>query len=164
MVHPGTSSSDCVIYLRFMTDGRSIESRLIRFGTRWWCSHVEFVRICEHGNAIDTLGSRLEGGVRIRPYDYCKPSREEWWTAPNIDRAYLAAGAFIGARYDWYDILGFACARDWHRDGHFMCSETIAKAFENVSTPLLNPWQPVWRISPRDLMLSPLLQMVKRVI
>jgi hypothetical protein len=153
-----------VIYLRFITDQWNLESRLIRFGSRWWCSHVEFVRTDTSGVAIDTLGSHLGDGVQIRPYNYCKPTREEWWFAPRAEDAYNMAKAVIGARYDALDILGFTFARDWHKPGNFICSELVDWAFKKVNAPLTNLWMPSHRVSPRDLLVSPTVTFVKRVV
>lgn len=151
-----------MIYLRFITERWSLESGLIRFGTRWWPSHVEFVRV-ENGVAVDTLGSRLSDGVRIRPYGYCHPTREEWWTAPYIEQAYENVKSIIGAPYDWIDILGFAFARDWHRAGHYICSAVIDKGFKMTPGPLTNEWMPIHRVSPRDLLIPPQVEFVWRV-
>src|SRR6266404_70721 len=94
-----------VFYLRFITERWSLESALIRFATRSWASHVEFLR-CDGETPIDTLGSRLQGGVQVRPYDYCKPTAESWFTAPNISDAYEYGLTLVGKKYDVLDIIG----------------------------------------------------------
>lgn len=149
-----------MIYLRFITERWSIESRLIRFGTRWWPSHVEFY----NDVAGTTLGSRIDGGVNVRPRNYCKPSREELWTAPGIEAAYAEGMKVVGAKYDWLDILGFTFARDWHRAGRYICSAFVDACFKRISYPLTNLWMPIHRVSPRDLLVSPKLQFERRVI
>lgn len=151
-----------MIYLRF-TESESLESRLIRFGTRWWVSHVEFVRV-EDSVPIDTLGSRIKGGVQIRPYDYFKPTREEWWMAAHAEEAYDIAKRDIGYKYDWMDILGFAFAQDWHRSGRYICSELVDYSFKKIGYPLTNCWIPSHRVSPRDLLTSTELGFVKRIV
>lgn len=153
-----------MIYLRFITQQWNLESRLIRFGSRWWCSHVEFVRTDDAGTAIDTLGSHLNGGVQIRPYDYCKPTREEWWSAPQAEAAYEKAKTVIGAKYDVVDILAFAFARDWHEAGNFICSELIDWSFKEIGAPLTNLYIPSHRVSPRDLLISTQVSFVKTVV
>lgn len=145
-----------MIVLRFLTDRLSLESALIRFGTRGWTSHVEFY----DDQTELTLGSRLEGGVQYRPYGYCKPTREEWWTAPGIEEAHKVAISVIGATYDFKDILGFAFDRDWHTPGSYICSALVDAAFKKAGFPLTNLWQPIHRTSPRDLLVSPLVQRV----
>lgn len=152
-----------MIYLRFITQQWNLESRLIRYGSRWWCSHVEFVRIADDCHPVDTLGSHLSGGVQIRPYNYCKPSREEWWTAPQAEAAYEKARTVIGAKYDTIDILAFAFARDWHKPGNFICSELVDWSFKEIA-PLTNLYMPSHRVSPRDLLVSPQLGFVKRIV
>jgi len=153
-----------MIYLRFITEQWNIESRLIRFGTRFWTSHVEFVRVADNGQPIDTLGSRLNGGVQIRPYDYCKPTREEWWSAPQAELAYEKAKTVIGAKYDIVDILAFAFARDWHEPGNFICSELVDWSFKEIGVPLTNLYMPSRRVSPRDLLVSPQVNFVKTAV
>ena len=153
-----------MIYLRFITERWSIESRLIRFGTRWWPSHVEFILVHDDGTPAYALGSRVSGGVMVRRADYCKPTREEWWTAPAIDNAYQAALSDVGKKYDWLDILGFAFARDWHRPGRYICSELVDWAFKQAGAPLTNTWAPSHRVSPRDIIFSPAVSFVKRVV
>lgn len=147
-----------MIYLRFTAD-RSIESHIIQFGTRWWCSHVEFI----DANSGITLGSRHRGGVQERPYDYCKPSREEWWEAPGIDEAYVAAKQVIGSLYDTADGFSFVFSRDWHHPGRYTCSGLVDAAFKKVGKQLTNSWMPIHRVSPRDIMASPLLMFFSRV-
>lgn len=161
------------IYLRFITEQWSVESALIRLGTRCWASHVEFVTVNDYGTPTVTLGSRLGGGVMIRPYNYCKPSREEWWTAPHVEDAYRYGLTLLGDQYDWPDILGLAFNTNWHTNG-FICSEFVAACGEKEytgtgvliqsSTPWLNMSFDTWRVTPRDLLLSPLVSFVKRII
>jgi hypothetical protein len=198
-----------MIYLRFITEKWSVESALVRLGTRSWASHVDFVRaerlqICiEHDtrlnddgtcrycryqgkpfvldmqsyclsyNPIDTLGSRLDGGVQIRPYNYCRPTREEWYTAPHIEDAYEFGKTLIGSKYDLSDILGIGADEDWHTDGRYICSEYIAYSgefrlipggVEKVIDPWLNSTTPTWHVTPRDLLCFAPLTFVRRVI
>jgi hypothetical protein len=151
-----------MIYLRFITDLLSVESFLIRFGTKSWASHVEFIKV-QGSKAIETLGSRYPDGIQTRPPDYCKPSYEQWYYAPGIDEAYERLKIKIGCRYDWKDILGITLDMDWHTNGRFICSEAVAWAFEHIREPLLNPHIAVRKITPRDLLLSPKLVYVTRI-
>ena len=134
----------------------------LRFGTRWWPSHIEFFK--DSGFHAGCLGSRVSGGVRIRPYYYCNPTREEWWTAPKIEDAYAIALKDIGCKYDWLDIFGFAFARDWHHPGRYICSELVDWAFKQAGAPLTNIYMPSHRVSPRDLLVSPQLEFVRKAI
>lgn len=153
-----------MIYLRFLTERWSVESRLIRFGTRWWPSHVEFLETDYQNNPVAALGSRISGGVAVRGYNYCKPTREEWWNAPKIEEAYAIALRDVGHKYDWLDILGFAFARDWHHPDRFICSELVDWAFKHAGAPLTNMWMPSHRVSPRDLLVSPQVVFARRII
>jgi uncharacterized protein YycO len=59
-----------------------------------------------------------------------------------------------GKPYDFYAIGGIAFDRNWRDSHRWFCSELIAAAFEAAGSPLLNPSANVWRITPRDLLLS----------
>lgn len=158
-----------MIYLRFITDRLSLESALIRFATRSWCSHVEFVRTEERENApywaVDTLGSRLRGGVQVRPYNYCSPSAESWFTAPNIQHAYDFGLTLIGQKYDFLDILGIGFNTRQHAEGHYICSSFI-DACGKAGSPIAwtNVHFPSRLVTPRDLLASPVITRVRRVI
>lgn len=126
---------------------------------------------------VDTLGSRLNGGVQIRPYEYCRPTREEWYTAPHIEDAYAFGVTLIGSKYDVWDILGIAADEDWHTDGRYICSEFLAYCAEfersgnlpfcHAGRKSLNPWLPArtlsqW-ITPRDLICFGTLEHVRTI-
>lgn len=145
---------DYSYYIRLITDRLSIQSMLIRLGTRSWASHVELIacqKTLEREIPFLTLGSRLDDGVMIRDYNYCNPTSEKWYTAPGIEQAWLQLLALRGSKYDWKDIFGIALNRDWHVDGRFICSEAVAWAFEKAGEPLFNPDIPARRITPRDI-------------
>ncbi len=158
------------IYLRFTTEKWSIESTLIRFATRSWCSHVEFVRteawpgLPDGEHAVDTLGSRLEGGVQVRPYNYSNPSAESWFSAPNIQAAYEYGKTLIGKKYDWLDILGIGFNTRLHGEGNWICSSFIDHCGK-VASPMLwtNSKFPARLVTPRDLLASPAIVRVRRV-
>lgn len=161
------------IYLRFITDRFSIESALIRFATRSWCSHVEFIdtHMTHIGpfpgdpRHIVTLGSRLADGVQIRPYNYCRPSAESWFTAPNIAAAYEFGKTLIGCKYDWRDILGIGFNARWHGAGHYICSSFVDACGKAASTiPWTNVHFPSRLVTPRDLLASPVITRVRRVL
>jgi len=71
------------------------------------------------------------------------------------NRRNLQVGAHAsGKSYDFSAIGGIALDRNWRDSHRWFCSELIAAAFEAVGSPLLNPSANVWRITPRDLLLS----------
>jgi hypothetical protein len=162
-----------MIYLRFVTTKWAIESALIRFATRSEFSHVEFVRTEEPiigakvplgpAFAIDTLGALLDGGVEIRPYRSAGITREEWYSAPDIEAAYEEGKAFIGLKYDWLDIVGIALDTGYHRDDRMICSRFALYANRRAwalrgSKPWVNPDRSAWLCTPSDLLWSPLLK------
>jgi hypothetical protein len=153
-----------LIVLRFLTDRLNVESAVIRFATRSWCSHVEFCRV-ENGIAVDTLGSRLRDGVQIRTYDYCRPTAESWFTAPNIQDAYDFGLTLVGKKYDWLDILGIGFNTRQHREGNYICSSFI-DACGKAASPMrwTNIHFPSRLVTPRDLLASPVITRVRRVL
>ena len=153
------------IYLRFVTDRLSLQSALIRFATRSWCSHCGFLRTDDQQNPIDTLDSRLNGGVKIRPYGYDKVTAESWFTAPNIQAAYDFGLTLIGQKYDWLDILGIGFNTRQHAEGHYICSSFI-DACGKAASPMqwTNVHFPSRLVTPRDLLASPAIVRVRRVI
>jgi uncharacterized protein YycO len=104
------------------------------------------------------LGSRLDGGVQIRPKGYADFSlvittRIE----ADYNRIINRALSQIGKPYDCGAIINLVRQRNWREEGKWFCSEFAAWAFEMENFPLLNPKMQAWRISPRDLLLSPFL-------
>lgn len=153
-----------MIYLRFLTEKWSLESSLIRFATRSWCSHVEFVAVTTAGFAFNTLGSRLEDGVQIRRYEYCKPTAESWFEAPKIMEAYEVGKELIGKKYDWLDILGIGFNTRQHREGNYICSSFVDFCGKAVNANWTNANFPSRLVTPRDLLASPVIHRVKRVL
>lgn len=103
-----------------------------------------------------TFGARSRGGVRERPSVIDHYSRIEQFTAEGINQAYGWARTQDGKRYDYSAITGIALNRNWHDESRWFCSELIVVAFEKAGFPLLStrPSAAVWRITPRDLLLS----------
>lgn len=158
-----------MILLRFITDKWSIEGMAIRFATRSWASHVEFVRLSDSPDGygpepVDTLGSRISDGVQIRPYDYCHPTAESWFTAPNIQAAYDFGKTLIDRKYDWLDILGIGFNTRQHREGNYICSSFIDYCGK-VASPMCwtNSKFPSRLVTPRDLLASPAITRVRRI-
>lgn len=137
-----------VIQIQIVTANDAI-SAAIRFSTRSWASHAEFF---DTGTGL-TLGAKQDG-VKQRLMSQMHYSRIERYTAPGIEQAFAWAMKQIGKSYDFSAIFGIALNRNWRDQNKWFCSELIAAAFEQVSKPLLNPSADVWRITPRDLLLS----------
>lgn len=137
------------VLLQVVTDYHSPISAAIRFATRSWASHSEFV--LSDGS---TFGSHADGGVKWRPYRANRYIRIARFIAPNIEDAYDWALTQGGKKYDFSAILGIALNRNWRSGDRWFCSELIAAAWEHTPIPLLNPAADVARITPRDLLLS----------
>ena len=108
------------------------------------------------------LGARSNGGVQVRPPNYCKPIRERRYAIPTtpdqLDAMLTFARAQIGKPYDFLDIAGLLAHRDWRRPNAWMCSELAAATAEAGNMPMLNAEaQFVNHITPEMLHLSPLL-------
>lgn len=155
-----------MIYLRFVSARWSLISAAIRFGTRSWASHVELIKVYDAAPwaVYDVLACRWPRGIQHYPYITKGVTQEQWWTAPNLAGVWSWMEAHVGQRYDLASIFGFVADEDWHKDDRDICSESLLRGSESTPTPWLNPTQPVWRVSPRDLLLSPYLQFVRRVV
>lgn len=158
--------------LRLSTEKRSILSRIIRWRTDSPISHAEFW----FPKTGWTLGSRFPDGVRWRgPESTAKQSNVMLFTFPRIEEAAKwVAENRVGFRYDTLGIFGIATAKDWHDKNERFCSETVAEGAEHrfpvpeliaahLRLPLVNSIIPVWQVTPRDLMLSPILETVHYV-
>lgn len=131
-------------------------SRLICWGTWSRHSHVDFVL------PDGTLLGAVPGGVAIRPPEPERIRVERYTVQIHVDTLgdpVMAALGQLGKPYDWRGALGLALRRDWQEDDAWFCSELVAWAFECAGTPLLKAPQ-AWRLTPRDLLLSPLLRRV----
>jgi len=146
------------ITLRFIRD-TSVISELIGWQTFGKWSHVEFCLPDGY------LGSQAPEGVKLRPWDYCKPSEELRCTVEvptDVGKRILAfARAQIGKPYDYKSIAGFIMRRDWTDANAWFCSELVAASFKHAGHPLLRT-EECNRISPSTLSLSPLLYVVEK--
>lgn len=140
-----------MITLQFSTTSRPA-SRLICWGTWGRHSHVDLV--LPDGQLLGAV----PGGVQVRPFD---PSalRIERHQVDAPDTVLERAISQQGRPYDWPGVLGYALRRDWQEDDSWFCSELVAWAFQDAGRPLLRAGD-AWRITPRDLLLSPLLSEV----
>lgn len=128
---------------------KTIGSMLIRWWTWSDYSHVDF--ILPDGRL---LGARHDG-VNIRdPYETTRKLIVEVDAGEFVlNTAYKQ----IGKPYDWTAIFGFMVKRDWQEPDAWFCSELVAWAFEQTGISLIRS-DGLYKISPRDLLLSPLLK------
>ena len=147
-----------MIQLRFSTTRSFIPSALIRWRTQSAVSHVEFFN---PGCGV-TLGARwslteIDNGVRLRgAAAIADQEGVVLATFPGIEQAYEHGLALIGTPYNLKGIFGIAAARDWTSKHHLDCSNFIFEAARMAGVLLLNPEEIApWKITPRDLMLSP---------
>lgn len=136
-----------MITLRF-SGGLGIAGRVIQAATWSWCSHVDFV--LPDGRLLGAVPGQ---GVCIRAPE-ADADRVELYQADVPDWAVAYAKSQLGRPYDWGGILGWALHRDWQCMDRWFCSELVAWSCQSASTPLLRT-DAAWRVTPRDLLLSP---------
>ncbi len=118
-------------------------------------SHVDFV--LPFGRL---LGARMSGGVQIRPPHYNKFTRTAIYSVDASEHVIKLAKSQIGKPYDKAAILAFIWHhRAWSDERAWFCSELVAWAFEQAGVPLLDS-DKLYRITPGELMLSPLLHRI----
>ncbi len=140
------------VRVQIVTEKWNPISAAIRFSTRSWTSHAEFI---DTDREI-TVGARSVGGVKVRSCVKDHYSRVEQFTAEGILQAYEWARTQIGNPYDFSAVAGIAVDRNWRNETKWFCSELVVASFEHVGFPLLStrPSAAVWRYTPRDLLLS----------
>lgn len=138
-----------MITLQFSTQQKP-GSWLIRKFTWSDFSHVDFV--LPDGQL---LGARGDGGVQIRrPEPFHRAAR---FTVDAPCYVLDHAKSQIGKPYDWGAIMGFVVKHDWQDKNAWFCSELVAWSFQAAGVPLLRSRE-LYRITPRDLLLSPYLR------
>lgn len=138
-----------MITLRF-SGGLGMAGSVIQITTWSWCSHVDFV--LDDGRLLGAVPGR---GVCIREQEV-DAGRVELYQADVPDFAVAYATSQIGQPYDWAGVVGWALRRQWQETDSWFCSELVAWACQSVGAPLLRA-KDAWRITPRDLLMSPLL-------
>ena len=145
-----------VLRMRFI-NGDDLIAKGIDWVTSSLWAHVELV--------TDTgyLGAHAGSGIQIRPFDYCKPTRERHYAIPCTDEQLAACMAFatehIGCKYDYSDILGlFLHDRSLHSTTREICSMFVYESAWQGGIMMLNAL-PTYShlITPETLHLSPLL-------
>lgn len=139
--------------LRFITSN-SIVSRAIRAVTWSDYSHVDL--IVKGPNGLALLGAQADG-VKIRPWNYCQPTRilNLYAEVPEgvAKVVFDFCNAQLGKPYDYSALAGNLLHRDWQEDDSWFCSELVAAAFDRAGYPLLNGGTN--RITPGMLVRSP---------
>ncbi len=147
-----------MITLQFSSTN-ALASRAIRFFTWSWASHVDFV--LPNGKLYGALGAERGGGVKI--HDLQKPkhyTRIERYEIDAPDSVIDFALSQEGKPYDWAGVLGFVTRnRHWEEEDKWFCSELAAWSFQKAGVPLLN--ETSFRVTPRDLLISPLLKKIE---
>jgi uncharacterized protein YycO len=147
------------VRLQFSTT-KDFGSKFIRLMTWSEYSHVDIV--LPDGTL---LGARMVNGVQIRPADYCNFSRVDIYETivpVNDTLIYDFARSQVGKPYDWKGIINIGLERNWQEPDSWFCSELAAWCFTQAGTPLLSVGEQYYRVTPRDLTISPLLARVER--
>lgn len=143
-----------MIILRF-TGGMGFTGRVVQAATWSWASHVDFE--LEDGRLLGAVPGR---GVCVRDPRNDAPSRVERFEvavdAGTAAAALTIATLAVGRPYDWAGVFGWGLHRNWQADDAWFCSELVAWSFLMAGAPLLRAAD-AWRITPRDLLLSPYL-------
>lgn len=140
-----------MITLQFSTTNH-LSSKAIRFFTWSWASHVEFV--LPDNKFLGALATH-NGVVE---HDLIEYTRIERYTVDAPESIIDIARTQIGRPYDWGGVMNFIPRqRIWTEDDKWFCSELVAWAFEQGGYPLLRA-DGAYRITPRDILLSPLLK------
>lgn len=141
-----------MITLQFSTT-KHISSKAIQFFTWSWASHVDFV--LPNGKLFGALATQDGGGVRL--HDAENYTRIERFQVDAPESIIDIAMTQEGKPYDWAGIFGLVLReRNWEDDDKWFCSELVAWSFKQGGFPLLN--ETTCRITPRDLLISPLLK------
>lgn len=139
-----------MILLQF-SSAPNVGSRLIAFATWSWASHVEFV--LPDGQL---LGARTHGGVQVRDPSKDRFSRVERYGVDAPETLLNFALSQVGKPYDYQGVFNFfARNRNWEETDSWFCSELVAYTFKQFGVPLIRA--DAYRITPRDLLMSPLI-------
>jgi len=141
-----------VIFLH-LSANNGLVSRAIRWVTFSKFGHVDF--LLPDGTL---LGSHVTSGqgVQIRPYGYLDFTRILVLAVEAPAFVIEAAKSQIGRPFDFTAFINFGVQRDWQEPDSWFCAELVAWAFKQAGNDLFAPDADVWRITPRDLTITPL--------
>lgn len=126
----------------------NIESEAIRYWTWDQYSHVEFV--LPDGTLF---GSRLSGGVQIRPADYIKTSLVtllSWSGTPEDEATIMTwAKAQIGESYGWKDVVDEALHAELLKPSSMDCSHFVTRALSKAG--FMCTRKPFYQNTPADV-------------
>lgn len=137
-----------MITLQFSSQNK-IGSKLIQWFTWSKYSHVDFV--LPDGRLLGARGD----GVKIREPYYVDKKLICTVDAPESVLDYALSQK--GKDYDYSALFGFILNRKIEDNSKWFCSELVAWAFRQAGVDLLN-YSDEYRITPRDLLLSPLVK------
>lgn len=150
------------IILRF-SGSSDFAAMAVKLYTWSWCSHVETViEDTELGNRL--YGAHPATGVNFRPLDSTKGDYVEEY---RVDLPTFSKHAYYqkllsqqGKNYDWLALAGMVIHRDWGTNHtSWFCSELVTWAFAEIGHPLLRT-EHKNRITPENVLLSPLLKRI----
>ena len=130
-----------------------IPAKIIQAFTWSWCDHVQFV--LDGGVRVGAMpGAGVELGLPPPP-----TARTEIYEVKAPAEVIYFAVAQVGKPYDWDALLGMPFRKDWRDPSKWFCSELVTAAFEAGGHPILRS-DHVDRVTPRDVLMSPLLKRV----
>jgi|ERR1700756_488390 len=131
-------------------------SAIIRWYTNCDWSHTGWIDL----DTNKTYSAMLVGGVKWRPLN--PNAKVLVLSAPKMKEAFNKALSQEGHKYDFLDIVGIASGRNWSQPGEFICDKLVFWAYQEIGMPLLNHvFIPLIHLKPRDILLSPLVEMEK---
>lgn len=138
--------------LRFSAGNDPI-SWIIQQRTGCFYSHVDFLV----GDRF--LGALPGGGVQYRDCIH-NETKFTIYELPGLKNGHEYLESQIGKPYDYWAIAGLFLLfpRNWQDDSKWFCSEAVAASLLYAGVPIASP--DAWGITPRDLLMSPLLRCV----
>lgn len=155
------------VYYRLVRGRTGLYDAIIRWFTRSPYTHAEFCWPLDNPSPPQYLGAQPKGGVAIRPFNYLGNQSFDIFavelTQKQADKLRAWLLRQIGKPYDFRAIAGMALPfldRGRHERA-FFCSELLYAGLFQVGLPLLNtPLRQADRITPRDIAISTVAQMV----
>lgn len=108
------------------------------------------------------LGALPGGGVQWRKHPPNNETRFALYEVA-VEDGWKYAQTMVGKPYDYIAaaMLGLPFPRDWKDDSRWYCSELASASLLYAGMPIISP--DTWGVTPRDLLLSPLIKMVREI-